>query len=63
MTNEREQYTMGYGPAATAIIAMRTAQSHAAFFLAQVRKPSLEQFLPQPGVKQSPGEWSRANQY
>lgn len=33
MTNEREQYTMGYGPAATAIMAMRTAQSHAAFFL------------------------------
>jgi ubiquinone/menaquinone biosynthesis C-methylase UbiE len=31
--NQREQYTMGYGPAATAIIAMRTAQSHAAFFL------------------------------
>jgi ubiquinone/menaquinone biosynthesis C-methylase UbiE len=33
MTNEREQYTMGYGPAATAIMAMRTAQRHAAFFL------------------------------
>jgi SAM-dependent methyltransferase len=33
MTNEREQYTMGYGPAATTIMAMRTAQSHAAFFL------------------------------
>jgi ubiquinone/menaquinone biosynthesis C-methylase UbiE len=33
MTKEREQYTMGYGPAATAIMAMRTAQSHAAFFL------------------------------
>lgn len=33
MTNQREQYTMGYGPAATAIMAMRTAQSHAGFFL------------------------------
>jgi SAM-dependent methyltransferase len=33
MTKEREQYTMGYGPAATAIMAMRTEQSHAAFFL------------------------------
>ncbi len=33
MTNQREQYTMGYGPAATAIMATRTAQSHAAFFL------------------------------
>jgi SAM-dependent methyltransferase len=33
LTNEREQYTMGYGPAATAIMAERTAQSHAAFFL------------------------------
>jgi ubiquinone/menaquinone biosynthesis C-methylase UbiE len=30
---DREQYTMGYGPAATAIMAVRTAQSHAAFFL------------------------------
>lgn len=37
MTNEREQYTMGYGPAATAIMAMRTAQSHAAFFLPQLK--------------------------
>ena len=33
MTSEREQYTMGYGPAATAIMAMRTAESHAAFLL------------------------------
>lgn len=33
MTNEREHYTMGYGPAATAIMAIRTAQSHANFFL------------------------------
>jgi SAM-dependent methyltransferase len=37
MTNEREQYTMGYGPAATAIMAMRTAQSHAAFFLPHLK--------------------------
>jgi len=34
----REKYTMGYGPSATAIMAMRTAQKHAAFFL-----PHLEQ--------------------
>jgi ubiquinone/menaquinone biosynthesis C-methylase UbiE len=40
MTNEREQYTMGYGPAATAIMAMRTAESHAAFFLPYL-KPGL----------------------
>jgi SAM-dependent methyltransferase len=33
MSTEREQYTMGYGPAATAIMAERTAQSHAAFLL------------------------------
>ena len=33
MAKEREQYTMGYGPAATAIMAQRTAESHAAFFL------------------------------
>lgn len=37
MTNEREQYTMGYGPAATAIMAMRTAESHAAFFLPHLK--------------------------
>jgi ubiquinone/menaquinone biosynthesis C-methylase UbiE len=37
MTNQREQYTMGYGPAATAIMAQRTAQSHAAFFLPQLK--------------------------
>jgi ubiquinone/menaquinone biosynthesis C-methylase UbiE len=37
MTNEREQYTMGYGPAATAIMARRTAQSHAAFFLPHLK--------------------------
>jgi SAM-dependent methyltransferase len=34
---DREQYTMGYGPAATAIMAVRTAQSHAAFFLPQLK--------------------------
>jgi ubiquinone/menaquinone biosynthesis C-methylase UbiE len=33
MTNQREQYTMGYGQAATAIMAARTAQAHASFFL------------------------------
>jgi SAM-dependent methyltransferase len=33
MPKQREQYTMGYGPAATAIMGERTAQSHAAFFL------------------------------
>lgn len=33
MTKNREQYTMGYGPAATAIMSVRSAQSHAAFFL------------------------------
>lgn len=40
MTNEREQYTMGYGPAATAIMSMRTAQSHAGFFV-QHLKPGM----------------------
>ncbi len=40
MTKNREQYTMGYGPAATAIMARRTAQSHAAFFL-QHLKPGM----------------------
>ncbi len=37
MTGNREQYTMGYGPAATAIMAERTAQSHAAFFLPHLK--------------------------
>lgn len=37
MTNNREQYTMGYGPAATAIMAMRSAQSHAGFFLPHLK--------------------------
>jgi ubiquinone/menaquinone biosynthesis C-methylase UbiE len=31
MVNDVEQYTMGYGPAATALMASRTAQAHAAF--------------------------------
>jgi SAM-dependent methyltransferase len=33
MTQAREQYTMGYGPAATAIMGQRTARSHASFLL------------------------------
>jgi ubiquinone/menaquinone biosynthesis C-methylase UbiE len=33
MNQEREQYTMGYGSSATAIMGQRTADSHAAFFL------------------------------
>src|SRR5882672_10451081 len=37
MSKDREQYTMGYGPAATAIMAERTAQSHAAFFLPHLK--------------------------
>ena len=37
MAKEREQYTMGYGPAATAIMAQRTAESHAAFFLPHLK--------------------------
>jgi ubiquinone/menaquinone biosynthesis C-methylase UbiE len=37
MSKNREHYTMGYGPAATAIMAMRTAQSHAAFFLPDLK--------------------------
>src|SRR5512140_2073321 len=37
MSTDREQYTMGYGPAATAIMAARTAQSHAAFFLPHLK--------------------------
>jgi len=37
MDTDREQYTMGYGPAATAIMAVRTAQSHAAFFLPKLK--------------------------
>jgi ubiquinone/menaquinone biosynthesis C-methylase UbiE len=37
MTKNREQYTMGYGPAATALMAMRSAQSHAGFFLPHLK--------------------------
>jgi ubiquinone/menaquinone biosynthesis C-methylase UbiE len=37
MSSEREQYTMGYGPAATAIMTVRTAQSHAAFFVSYLK--------------------------
>ncbi len=37
MSKDREQYTMGYGPAATGIMAVRSAQSHAAFFLTQLK--------------------------
>ena len=37
MTTEREQYTMGYGPAATMIMGLRTAQAHAAFFLPHLK--------------------------
>jgi ubiquinone/menaquinone biosynthesis C-methylase UbiE len=38
MSRDREQYTMGYGPAATAMMAVRTAQSHAAFFLPNLKR-------------------------
>jgi ubiquinone/menaquinone biosynthesis C-methylase UbiE len=37
MTKDREQYTMGYGPAATMLMSMRSAQSHAAFFLPHLK--------------------------
>lgn len=37
MTAEREQYTMGYGPAAIALMARRSAADHAAFFLPHVK--------------------------
>ena len=37
MTAAREQYTMGYGPAATALMARRSAADHAAFFLAHLK--------------------------
>ena len=33
MTNKREEYTMGYGPAAVALMGARSAQTHATFFL------------------------------
>lgn len=41
MSEAKEQYTMGYGPAATAMMSSRTAQRHAAFLM-----PHL-----QPGMK------------
>jgi ubiquinone/menaquinone biosynthesis C-methylase UbiE len=37
MTKSREQYTMGYGRAATSIMAARTAESHATFFLDRLK--------------------------
>jgi ubiquinone/menaquinone biosynthesis C-methylase UbiE len=37
MTKDREQYTMGYGPAATALMARRSAQNHAGFFLPHLK--------------------------
>jgi ubiquinone/menaquinone biosynthesis C-methylase UbiE len=37
MTNEREQYTMGYGNASTLIMSMRTAERHATFFLSHLQ--------------------------
>jgi ubiquinone/menaquinone biosynthesis C-methylase UbiE len=41
MTKEREQYTMGYGSSATAIMGQRTAEGHAAFFLPYL-KPGMK---------------------
>jgi len=38
MTNPRENYTMGYGPAAVALMGRRTAQSHAGFFLPHLER-------------------------
>lgn len=37
MSKDREQYTMGYGPAAVGLMAMRSAQSHAGFFLPHLK--------------------------
>jgi ubiquinone/menaquinone biosynthesis C-methylase UbiE len=37
MTKNREQYTMGYGPAAIALMSMRSAKSHAGFFLPHLK--------------------------
>jgi SAM-dependent methyltransferase len=37
MTTEREQYTMGYGPAAVSLMGMRSARTHAAFFVPHLR--------------------------
>ena len=41
MTKDREQYTMGYGPAATTLMSMRSAESHAGFFLPHL-KPGMK---------------------
>jgi ubiquinone/menaquinone biosynthesis C-methylase UbiE len=41
MNHEREQYTMGYGPISTAMMAGRTAQKHAAFLLPHL-KPGMK---------------------
>lgn len=41
MTKDREEYTMGYGPAAVALMGARKAQSHAAFFVPQL-KPGMK---------------------
>ena len=37
MTKNRETYTMGYGPAAVALMGSRNAQTHAAFFLPHLK--------------------------
>ncbi|HEV7747417.1 MAG TPA: methyltransferase domain-containing protein [Pyrinomonadaceae bacterium] len=37
MTEDREEYTMGYGPAAVALMGARKAQSHAAFFVPHLK--------------------------
>jgi len=42
VSKDREQYTMGYGAAATAIMAVRTAQRHAAFFLPELESASFD---------------------
>jgi len=41
MSDNQEQYTMGYGPASTAMMATRTAQRHAAFLLPHL-KPGMK---------------------
>jgi len=37
MTTNRESYTMGYGPAAVALMGARSAQSHATFFVPHLK--------------------------
>jgi ubiquinone/menaquinone biosynthesis C-methylase UbiE len=37
MTTNREEYTMGYGPAAVALMGSRNARTHAAFFVPHLR--------------------------